>query len=98
LQISLQHPLIPSARCLKKLRIDRPHHRPEEVIITTTTEEEAMIVEEEDTVVVAEGETRVVMLEDKDFRGMVDTEAEDRKGEDIQDNREWGCLNLSMSA
>jgi hypothetical protein len=98
LQISLQHHLIPSARCLKKLRIDRPHHLLEEVIITTTTEEEAMIVDEEDTVVVAEGEIRVVMQEDKAFKDTVDTEAEDRKGEDIRDNREWGCLNLSMSA
>ena len=57
-----------------------------------------MIVDEGDTVVLAEGEIRVVMLEDKDFKGTLDTEAEDRKGEDIQGNREWGCLNLSMSA
>jgi hypothetical protein len=98
LQISLHHHPILSAQCQKKLRIDKPRHRPEEVTTTTMIEEEVMIVDEGDTVVVAEEEMQVVIPEDKAFKGTLDTAVEDRKGEGIQGNREWGCLNLSMSA
>jgi hypothetical protein len=98
LQISLHHPLIPSVQCQKKLPIDKPRHRPEEVTTITTIEEEATIVDEGDTVVVEEGEMRGAIPEDKDFKGMLDIAVEDRKGEDIQGNKEWECLSLSMLA